>query len=312
VILPALNESANLGELLPVLAHTLAPLATTLELIVVDDGSTDDTALMLAGLHAQGLPVRLLKLSRNFGKEAALTAGLDHARGDVVVTMDSDGQHPVALVPAMLERWQAGVDVVYGVQTDRRATQPWLRRLFTRLFYRVIGSGSRVDIPSDAGDFRLLDRRVVNALRSLPERSRYMKGLFAWVGFRSEAIEFAAQERLHGESHFRFGPLFGLAITGITAFTQLPLRLVSVAGMLISLIALLYGGYIVAETLIVGNAVSGWATLAASIMLLSGIQLICLGIIGEYLGRIFDEVKQRPLYLIDSDWPPASHPLDRQ
>lgn len=304
VVLPAYNEAASLPTVVSQIATALAPRAERLELIVVDDGSRDATAQVVLGLRAAGWPLRLIRLSRNFGKEAALTAGLDAAEGDVVLCMDGDGQHPLATALQMLDGWQAGDDVVYGVQTGRRASQPWLRRAFTSLFYRLMRSGARFDLPPDAGDFRLLDRRAVLALRQLPERARYMKGLFAWVGFRTHGVTFEPVARVAGESRFCFMQLAGLALTGLTAFSKAPLRAVSVLGVLVSGLSVLFGLWIVAEKLLMGNPVSGFATLAASITFLAGVQLLCLGIIAEYLGQVFDEVKRRPLYLADEVTPP--------
>jgi len=304
VVLPAFNEAGNLSWFLPELASRLRDCAARLELLVVDDGSSDETALIVQGQIHQGLPVRLLRLSRNFGKEAALTAGLDAALGNVVISMDADGQHPIDTVLQMLPDWRAGYDVVYGVQTGRRASQPVLRRSYTRFFYWLMQRGSRFHLPADAGDFRLLDRRVVLALRSLPERARYMKGLFAWVGFRSKAIAFVPDPRTHGESHFHFSRLLSLAVTGLTAFSKVPLRLVSGLGLLVSAGSVFFGLWIVGEKVLFGNSPSGFATLAASITFLAGVQLLCLGIIAEYLGRVFDEVKQRPLYVTQELTPP--------
>lgn len=308
VVLPAYNESLNLATLLPDLAAQLTGLADRLELLVVDDGSSDDTALLVQGLIHQGLPLRLLRLSRNFGKEAALTAGLDTADGEVVITMDSDGQHPIATLLEMLPAWREGFDVVYGVQRGRRESQSMARRGYTRLFYWLMQRGSRFELPADAGDFRLLDRRVVLALRTLPERARYMKGLFAWVGFRARAVEFVPAERAHGETSFGLSRLLSLAITGLTAFSKVPLRLVSMLGIVVSLGSLCFGLWIVFEKMLLGNPISGFATLAASITFLAGVQLLCLGIIAEYLGRVFDEVKHRPLYLVQDLTPPLPPP----
>ncbi|MDT8997842.1 glycosyltransferase family 2 protein [Paucibacter sp. APW11] len=304
VVLPAYNEAANLAWLLPELVKRLSPEADQLELLVVDDGSRDDTVLLMHGLINQGLPLRLLRLSRNFGKESALTAGLDTAEGDVVISMDSDGQHPIDTVLEMLALWREGHHVVYGVQTGRRASQGWARRSYTRIFYWLMQKGSRFEMPADAGDFRLLDRSVVLALRQLPERARYMKGLFAWVGFSARPIAFVPEARAHGETHFRFARLLSLAITGITAFSKVPLRLVSAVGIVVSLLSVFFGLWIVFEKLFLGNSPSGFATLAASITFLAGVQLLCLGIIAEYLGRVFDEVKRRPLYVTQDLTPP--------
>jgi glycosyltransferase involved in cell wall biosynthesis len=306
VVLPAFNEALNLQWLLPELCTQLQGMAQRIELLVIDDGSSDDTALLVHGLIQQGLPVRLLRLSRNFGKEAALSAGLDAADGDVVITMDSDGQHPIATLLEMLPAWRAGYDVVYAVQTGRHLSQTLLRRSYTQVFYWLMQWGSRFKLPADAGDFRLLDRRVVLALRSLPERARYMKGLFAWVGFKSKAIEFIPHERTQGTSNYNFSHLLSLAIVGMTAFSKVPLRLVSVIGLVVSVASVMFGLWTVAEKSLLGIEVSGFATLAVSITFLAGVQLLCLGIIAEYLGRVFDEVKQRPLYLVQELTPPIA------
>lgn len=304
VVMPAYNEAANLAVLLPTLQQALQNQAEALELVVVDDGSTDETAMVVHAAIAKGLPARLIRLSRNFGKEAALSAGLDLAEGDVVVCIDSDGQHPLDAVLEMIEQWRAGYDVVYGVQTDRRHSQSSTRRGLTRLFYWLMQMGTRVEMPANAGDFRLLDRCVVQALRRLPERARYMKGLFAWVGFSSVGVPYVPHSRLHGETHFKFKRLFSLAITAMTAFTHVPLRMVTALGLLVSVLAVIFGIWVIFETLVFGNKVSGYATVVVSIVFLAGVQLLCLGIIGEYLGRVFDEVKQRPLYLTREVTPP--------
>ncbi|MDL5033439.1 glycosyltransferase family 2 protein [Pelomonas sp. APW6] len=308
VVMPAYNEARNLSWLLPRLVEELSPHAQALELLVIDDGSRDDTVMVVRGLIRQGLPVRLLRLSRNFGKEAALTAGLDAVEGDVVISMDSDGQHPISCAIKMLERWREGYDVVYGVQKGRRESQSLARRLYTRVFYWLMQKGSRFELPADAGDFRLLDRAVVLALRQLPERARYMKGLFAWVGFPATGIEFIPDARAHGETSFKFMGLLQLAVTGITAFSKVPLRVVSALGIVVSLLSVVFGFWIVFEKVFLGNEISGFATLAASITFLAGVQLLCLGIIAEYLGRVFDEVKRRPLYVTQDLTPSLRKP----
>ncbi|MCV2368105.1 glycosyltransferase family 2 protein [Roseateles oligotrophus] len=304
VVLPAFNEALNLVDLLPELCRALADQAKRLELLVIDDGSNDDTAWVVRSKIQQGLPVRLLRLSRNFGKEAALCAGLDAAEGEAVLIMDSDGQHPIATALQMLAEWRRGFDMVYGVQNGRRESQSWTRRGFTRLFYWLIHHGSRINMPPNAGDFRLLDRRVVLALRTLPERARYMKGLFAWVGFTTKAIEYVPHCREHGVSSYGLVQLLSFALVGLTAFTKMPLRLVSLLGLLVSVLSVVFGVWVVLEKTLFGQPVSGFTTLAASITFLAGVQLLCLGIIAEYLGRVFDEVKQRPLYVVQDLTPP--------
>ncbi len=298
-VVPAYNEAANLPRLLTVLTAQLEALVPHWEVIVVDDGSRDATAAALAPwLLAPG--VRCLQLSRNFGKEAALSAGLDHARGDVVVLLDADLQHPPALIEPMLQAWAAGADTVCAVRTSR-ADEGWLKRMGTRCFYRIVNAGSHVPITPDVGDFRLMDRRVVDALIALPERNRFLKGLYAWVGFRTELLPYVPAAREHGRTSFSFPRLARLALTGVTSFSNLPLRVWSGLGALVALGALGYGAWIVVEHFIDGHPVPGWPTLVASTMFFSGVQLLSIGILGEYIGRIFDEVKQRPLYLVSRD-----------
>lgn len=295
-VVPAYNEARNLGPLLMGLCERLDALSDAWEVIVVDDGSQDDTpAAMLPWLIRPG--VRYVRLSRNFGKEAALTAGIDRAKGEVVILIDADLQHPVALIPTMLQAWLGGADMVCTARASR-ADEGLLKRAGTAMFYALINRDPSVYIPVDAGDFRLMDRRVVDALKALPERNRFMKGLYAWVGFDTVVIPYTPQPRRNGSSHFSLRRLARLAFTGITAFTNAPLRWWSAVGGAVAGVALLYGVYIVLDHFIYGVDVPGWATLVAGIMLLSGIQLLSIGILGEYIGRIFDEVKQRPVYLV--------------
>ena len=298
-VVPAFNEAANLGPLLGGLTEQLAALTDRWEVIVVDDGSGDATpAAMAPWLTRPG--VRYVRLSRNFGKEAALTAGIDRAAGDVVLLMDADLQHPASLVPEMVGAWVAGADMVCAARASR-ADESWLKRVGTAIFYRLVNSNSAVQIPVDAGDFRLMDRRVVDALKSLPERTRVRKGLYAWVGFNNVIIPYVPAERYAGTSSFSLRSLSKLAFTGVTAFTNAPLRLWSAVGVVIALCAIAFGFWIVIEYFVYGNNVPGWATLVTSMMLFSGVQLLSIGILGEYVGRIFDEVKQRPVYLIGSE-----------
>ena len=302
-ILPAYNESASLPALLTQLGDELAQHSDVWEIVVVNDGSTDDTELaMLPWLRDRR--IRYVSLSRNFGKEAALTAGIDRARGDVVLLMDADLQHSPALIAEMIAAWRAGADMVYTVRSTR-GDESFLKKLGTQIFYRIVNAGAAVEIPANAGDFRLLDRAVVDALKSLPERNRFMKGLYAWVGFRSVAVDYVPDERHAGESSFSMRRLSRLAVTGVTAFTNTPLRLWSALGALIAVGAILGGVWFIIEHYTFGADVPGWATLAVSTMFFSGIQLLSIGILGEYVGRIFDEVKQRPVYLVRHDSGPS-------
>ena len=298
-VVPAFNEADNLGPLLTDLSAQLAHLSERSEIIVVDDGSQDATPAAMAPWIARP-GVRYVRLSRNFGKEAALTAGLDRAVGEVVLLIDADRQHPVTLVPRMLAAWHQGADMVCAARASR-ADESFAKRIGAALFYRLVNHNAAVQIPVDAGDFRLLDRRVVDALKSLPERNRFMKGLYAWVGFNTVIVPYIPQERSSGVSKFSMRRLARLAFTGVTAFTNAPLRWWSAVGTLIALAALAFGGWIVIEHFIYGVEVPGYATVVAGVMFLSGVQLLSIGILGEYVGRIFDEVKQRPVYVVGAE-----------
>jgi glycosyltransferase involved in cell wall biosynthesis len=243
--------------------------------------------------------IRYLEFSRNFGKEAALMAGIDHASGDATLLIDADFQHPLEKLQEMAELWKSGYEMIYGVIVNRQG-ESITKRLGTSLLYKLLNT-SDIAIPENAGDFRWLDRKVVNALKNLPERNRFMKGLYAWVGFKSIAIPFELRARPSGETSFSTGSLVKLGMAGLTSFSAAPLQLWIGIGALISLLALIYGAYVIVDTVVYGNAVSGWPTLTVALMLFSGIQLLSIGVLGEYIGRIFTEVKQRPLYVIADD-----------
>ena len=296
-VMPAYNEAGNLAIVVPQVLQTLRTLSTQVELLIIDDGSRDDTALVMHGLCAAHPQISYIQLSRNFGKEAALTAGVDAAQGDMVVLMDADGQHPAALLRKMLLKWQRGIDVVFAVRTARY-DQSALQVRLTGLFYKLINLRSRVQIPANAGDFRLMDRKVVNALKSLPERNRFMKGLYAWVGFQSESIDYEPLPRADGKSNYGLRGAMSLALTGMLAFSTAPLRVMSWLGLLLSIASLGYGAWVVVEYFVLGIDVAGYATIVVGMMFLSGVQLLAIGILAEYVGRIYDEVKQRPAYLV--------------
>jgi len=295
-VVPCYNEATNLAELLPRLRQTLAGCSRAWEVILVDDGSTDNTSL-LAARWADEPGFRSLQLSRNFGKEAALTAGLEAARGEVVVMLDADLQHPPALIPDFVAAWRQGADVVYAVR-EHRQDEGRFKRLGARWFYRLINAADRFEVPAGAGDFRLMDRAVVRALLSLPERNRFMKGLYGWVGFRTQALPYQPAARASGRSHFSPLRLIHLSLDALTGFTTWPLRAVSLVGFSLAALAFIYGGYLTAMYLLYGHGVSGWTTIVVSLMLFSGIQLVSIGVLGEYLGRVFEEVKARPLYIV--------------
>jgi polyisoprenyl-phosphate glycosyltransferase len=298
-VIPCYNEAKNLEQLLPMVSEKLASLSDSWELILVDDGSTDATALVLAK-WAQQPGFKAIFLSRNFGKEAALSAGLQATQGDVVVMMDGDLQHSGDLIDTFLQKWREGADVVYAVR-EHRKDESRFKRWGTDLFYALVNAADRFEVPAGAGDFRLMDRRVVNALLSLPERNRFMKGLYAWVGFNAVAVPYMPNERGHGTSHFSALRLIRFSIDGLTAFTTWPLRAVSVIGFALAILAFVYGFFLTVSYFLYGADVSGWTTIVVSLMLFAGIQMISLGIVGEYIGRVFEEVKGRPLYVVKQE-----------
>jgi polyisoprenyl-phosphate glycosyltransferase len=298
VVVPCYNEGSHLQEFITALKAAITPITKSYEIIIINDGSKDNTRSNALELIAAG-NIRYLEFSRNFGKEAALMAGIDHATGDATLLIDADFQHPLEKLPEMAELWKSGYEMIYGVIANRQG-ESITKRLGTSLLYKLLNT-SDISIPENAGDFRWLDRKVVNALKDLPERNRFMKGLYAWVGFKSIAIPFELRARPSGQSTFSAGRLIKLGMAGLTSFSAAPLQLWIGIGALISFLALVYGAYVIVDTVVYGNTVSGWPTLTVALMLFSGIQLLSIGILGEYIGRIFTEVKQRPLYVISED-----------
>lgn len=295
-VVPVFNEEAGIEKFLTALCNKLQQYTQDFEIIVVDDGSQDNTApIVEKNINEQR--IKLICFSRNFGKENALTAGLKYCTKDVTILIDSDFQHPLDLIDTFLEKWAEGYDMIYGVRADRH-NETFLKRAMTQFFYRQMQWMTNTHIPPNAGDYRLLDKKVVTALNTIEERGRFMKGLYAWVGFHSLAVPFIAPDRASGKSSWRFGKLAELAITGLTAFSDIPLRVWSLIGFIISAIAFSYGTLIILDTLIYGVDVPGYATIVAAILFFGGIQLLSIGILGEYIGRIFQEVKRRPHYII--------------
>ncbi len=296
-VLPAFNEAGNLPNVVPDILNALRGFFSAVELIIIDDGSRDDTLQVARHLSQIHPEIVVLELSRNFGKECALTAGLQATRGEVVVLMDADGQHPVSLLPEMLAQWQKGMDVVYAVRRSRLDQSP-LQRHLTGLFYELVNFGNRVKIPAHAGDFRLMDRAVVNALNALPERNRFMKGLYAWVGFPSIAIDYEPLLRQEGHSNFGLWASIKLALTGFTAFSIAPLRLLTLLGLTMASLSIAYGVWVTIDYFVWGIAVPGYATILVSTLFLSGVQMLGIGVVAEYVGRIYEEVKRRPTFLV--------------
>jgi glycosyltransferase involved in cell wall biosynthesis len=302
VVVPVFNEEEALPALHRRLARVLWAIGATWEIVYVDDGSADGTAAMLAALQACEPAVAVARLSRNFGKEAAMAAGLRLARGEAVVLIDADLQDPPELIPQMLQAWRDGADVV-NMRRRTREGESWLKRVTAHAFYCVIDRLSEVSIPRDVGDFRLLSRRAVQALNRLPERNRFTKGLFAWVGFRRVEIDYDRQPRSAGTTKWRYRRLWEFALEGITGFSLVPLKLATWAGLLSASLAFAYALVFALKAFVFGEPVAGFPTLIVTILLLGGLQLMSIGILGEYLGRLFIETKQRPLFLLDYHHP---------
>ena len=300
VVVPAYNESAGLRAFHARLAAVFEQLDLACSVLYVDDGSRDDTWQVMESLRAQDTRIATLKLSRNFGKELALTAGLDHADADAdaVVVIDADLQDPPELIPQFVARWREGYDVVYGTRSTR-AGESQLKKATAAAFYRVMERLSHTPVPRDTGDYRLMSRRALDALKQLRERQRFMKGLFTWVGFRQTAIIYDRDARFAGSSKFNYWRLWNFALEGITSFSTAPLKVATYMGVLTALLAFVFGLFVFGKALLFGDAVRGYPTLMVAVLFLGGVQLMALGLIGEYLGRLYMEVKQRPLYLID-------------
>ena len=297
IVVPAYNEQEVLPEFHRRLCGVLASLEGGCEIVYVNDGSRDNTLAVLHALRRNDPRVTIVDLSRNFGKEIALTAGLDYARGLAAVAIDADLQDPPELIPELVKQWNEGYDVVYAKRTERDG-ETWFKKLTAKLFYRVIKRVSDVAIPEDSGDFRLLSRRALDALKQLREQHRFMKGLFAWIGYPQKAVLYRREARFAGITKWNYWKLWTLALEGITSFTTAPLKIATYIGVLAALLAFLFALFIVYKTLVYGDPVRGYPSLTVIVLFLGGIQLVALGVIGEYLGRMFTETKNRPLYLV--------------
>ena len=298
ILIPCYNEEKSLAMLYPELVKLMdGNPGYEWELMFVNDGSDDGTLVELQRLHQQDTRVNYLDLSRNFGKEAAMLAGFDYVTGDAMVIIDADLQHPPTLIPEMIKWWEQGYDDVYAKRTTR-GKESWLRKRLSLLFYKILQQSSRFDVLQNVGDFRLLDRKCINALRKMRESERYTKGMFSWIGFKKKEIEFEQGDRVAGDSSWSYSKLFSFAIDGITSFTNVPLRVSTLVGFFVSLFAFLYMIYVFIRALIWGDPVQGYPTLVILILFLGGIQLLSLGVIGEYIGRIYNETKKRPDYIV--------------
>lgn len=297
VVVPVFNEGENVEALIGKLVPVLEQCVATFEIVFVDDGSRDDTLFRIRRAAAEDTRLRAVSFSRNFGKEIALAAGLDHAQGRAVVMIDADLQHPPETIATFVARWREGYDMVYGQRIDRSTDGP-IRRWMTETFYNLFAKFGETPLPPGAGDYRLMDRKVVDALRRLGERARFSKGLYAWVGFKSIGVPFEVQERVHGTSKWGYRQLTRFAFDGLSSFSTLPLKLATYIGLGISVFAFTYAITMLLRTLFLGVDVPGFPSLIVSVMFFSGIQLVFLGVIGEYVGRIFAEVKRRPLYIV--------------
>jgi polyisoprenyl-phosphate glycosyltransferase len=297
IIVPVYNEESVLNEFHDRLLKAIESHVSDFEILYVNDGSTDNSLNELTALEKNDFRIHILDLSRNFGKEAAMTAGLDYSKGDIVVVIDADLQDPPELIPAMIEQWRQGSDVVYAKRTKRHGEGP-MKRLTAYLFYKIINRLSSCNIPEQVGDFRLLSRQAVDALKQLRERKRFMKGLFTWIGYTQSAIEYHRDPRFSGKSKWNYWQLCNFALDGITSFSQTPLRLAAYTGVFTAISAFLFAFFIILKTLIYGDPVPGYPSLIVIILFFSGIQLLAIGVLGEYLGHMFIETKQRPLYLL--------------
>ena len=297
LVVPVYNEAEMIEPFMAAIRPVLSALGCNNEIVFVDDGSTDETWAHICSAVESSRQVKALRLSRNFGKERAMTAGFDVCMGDAVIPMDVDLQDPPELIEKFVEKWLEGYDVVYGVRENRKG-DTFAKRTTSRWFYRIINTVTEINIPANVGDYRLMDRCVVEALKKFPERNRFMKGLFAWVGFRQVGVPYERPERFRGVSKWNYWRLWNFAIDGFTGFTTVPLRLWSYFGMLIAIASFIYALFLIVRTILLGVDVPGYASLMVVVLFLGGVQLITAGILGEYIGRLFREVKQRPVYIV--------------
>ena len=299
VVIPVFNEEENLQSLYQRLSKVLTALFENYEIIFVDDGSSDDSLKVIKKLREADGRIKVISFSRNFGHQIAITAGIDYTSGGVVVVMDADLQDSPKVIPRLVKKWKEGYDTVYAIRESRKDSV--FKRAIAFVFYRLLQRMSDIDIPIDAGDFRLMSRRVVDILKAMRERNRFVRGLVTWAGFRQSSIRYARDRRYTGKSKYTLWKLAKLAFDGITSFSHFPLRVATYLGLLVSLVSFLYTTKIIMDTLLFGRTVPGWTSLMAAILFLGGIQLVVIGIVGGYIGRVYMEVQQRPLYLIKEE-----------
>jgi len=297
-IVPVFNEEALIDSFLTALYSKLENLSQHFEIIIIDDGSTDQTNKLVMQLAKDHQQIKLIRFSRNFGKEHAIAAGLKACAGEVSIIIDADFQHPIELIPTFLEKWSQGHDMVYGLRENRQSDSA-IRRFFSATFYKALRVMTKIKIPANAGDFRLIDRSAIDSLNNCEERTRFMKGLYAWIGYQSIAVPFHVPDRPAGKSSHHYRRLTELAVTGFISFSDVPLRVWGFIGLIISLVSFCTAAYIIIDTLIHGASVPGYATIIVTIIFFGGIQLLSIGIMGEYIARIFHEVKRRPSYIIE-------------
>jgi polyisoprenyl-phosphate glycosyltransferase len=297
-VLPVYNEEDTLPELYGRLTAVIESLDGPAELVFVDDGSTDDTRRILDELRRRDTRVMPLRLARNFGHQFAITAGIDHARGDAIVIMDADLQDPPEVIPDLIRGWRAGYDVIYAVR-ERREGESWLKRETASAFYRLLRRFAETDLPVDAGDFRLIDRRAAVAFRSLPERNRYVRGMFSWIGFRQTGVTYTREERFAGEPKYSYRKSLRLALDGMISFSLAPLRIALILGFGVALVTFVLGLFAIVTRFAGVYSIPGWASIVVVVSFVGGVQLILTGVVGLYVGRMFNEVKARPLYILD-------------
>ena len=297
VVIPVYNEAANVPVLADELLEVFKKLPFKFEVLFVDDGSTDTTYRAVQDLRQKDRRTKALSLSRNFGHQAALTAGLEFAQGEAVITMDGDLQHPPSLIPALLEQWQNGNQIVYTIR-DETEGEPFLKKMTSRIFYRLMNAFSETSIQPFAADFRLLDRKVVDSLKTIEERDRFLRGLIGWVGFSSIGVTYKADARFAGRSKYTFRKMMRLALDGIVSFSATPLHLVTYLGLAVSFLSFLYGLYSLYSYFFTDRTVPGWTSILVTVLFLGGVQLVSIGVLGEYLIRVYNEAKGRPLYII--------------